>query len=766
MKLTQSIMTKVIGTAARMTPDKEADPMISHHEHIGKPMNRVDGWQKVRGEALFSAEWPLDGMTYASVVCSSIPKGVITRIDSEAAQRADGVLAVITHENAPKIKAPRLPDPNGGSNGASGSNLPVMQDAQIAWDGQPVAVVVAQTQDQADYAASLLHVEYQAQTADLSFDVAKSKSVLPSIVIGQEPEVHIGDAERALEEAAVAVDHIYRTPRHNHNAIEPHATIAAWNEDEGELLVYDATQNLYGFRNDLALMFGIEQDKVRVVSRFVGGAFGGKGAMWSNTPLCAMAAKVVGRPVKLAMSREVVFRTVGGRTTTEQRVALGASVDGQLSALIHSGVAAMTTHNDWPEQFTFPARHLYACPNLTVSQKVTYINMVANTAMRAPGESIGTFALESAVDELAVELKMDPVELRFLNEPTKDPTGGAEFSNRNRLEAFRRGAEQFGWTNAAPHTQREGKWLIGQGVASAYYPVIRLPGSASVRINADGTAKVAASAQEMGMGTATVQIQQAAERLGLATDKVAFDYGDTNLPEAAQAGGSSQTGSLAAAIQVVSEQAHRELLAMVARDSPLHGAKYEAIEARDGGLFLQDDASKGETYVSILGKAGKECVETVGKSSPPLETIKYSMHSYGAQFCEVRVHEETGEVRISRWLGVFDCGRILNPKTAASQLRGGIIMGIGLALTEETLFDERSGRIMNPSLAEYHVPVNLDVPDIEIIHLDIPDPHTPLGAHGVGEIGITGAGAAIANAVFNATGKRVRELPIMLDKLM
>jgi xanthine dehydrogenase YagR molybdenum-binding subunit len=550
---------------------------------------------------------------------------------------------------------------------------------------------------------------------------------------------------------------------------EPHATIAVW-DDDGSLTVLDSTQSVTGYKHSLAQVFSLTPDEVQVIAPFVGGGFGGKAGMWNNTVLCVAAAKVTRRPVKLALSREGVFRVVGGRTISEQRVALGATKGGRLTALIHTGVTATTTHARYAEQCTFPARHLYASDNILVSQAVVNLDTVANTWMRAPGESIGTFALESAIDELAYRLKIDPIELRRINEPERDPTKGTEFSSRHLMDAYKRGASQFGWAgrNAERGTQRDGKWRIGQGVATAYYPFYRFPGTARVRISADGTASVQVAANEMGMGTATGQIQHAADRFGLPIDKVSFQYGDSNLPESPMAGGSCQTVSIAAAVKAAIERAHRALLTLARNDdkSPLAGAKYEQIQARNGGLFRTEDANKGETYSAILRRAGQEYIEVEASSGMPLELMKYSMASYGAQFCEVRVNEESGEVRVSRWLGSFDCGRMLNPKTAVSQLRGGIVMGIGMALTEETLFDERTGRIMNPSLAEYHVPVNLDVPQIEIIYNDIPDEHTPLGAHGIGEIGITGAAAAIANAIFHATGKRVRDLPITLDKLL
>ena len=761
-----SITQKIMETVVQFMPDKEPDPLIGHkHGYVGKPFSRVDGQLKVTGEAKFSAEFKFENIAYAALVYSTIAKGKVTKIDSGEAEKAHGFVKIISHENAPGLKAPAITDPNGGG-GAANSNLPIFADATVYWDGQPLAVVVAETQDQAEYAASLVKIEYETETPTVSFDEQIADAVAPPNVLGEPAEVVVGDAETSLAAAKVKVDRVYRTPRHNHNAIEPHATIAVWDEDES-LTVFVTTQMVHNARQSFAEMFSVKPEKVRVVAPFVGGGFGGK-TFWNDMGICAMAAKIVERPVKLALSRAGVFRVVGGRTVSEQRVALGADESGKFNALIHSGTTATTAHNGYGEQFTFPARHLYAAENIFISQKIVNLDTLANTFMRAPGESIGSFALESAIDELALELGIDPIELRRINEPLTDPTKNTEFSMRNLTEAYRRGAEKFGWKNHAPNGQKDGKWLIGQGAATAYYPYLRLPGTARVRISADGTAVVQAAAHEMGMGTATVQIQHAAERLGLPIDRVSFEYGDSDLPASPMAGGSNQTASLLASITAAIEKAQRELLALAGDDydSPLANLKYEEIEVRDNGLFSVKDASKGETYASILKRVNQEHVEVEESSAMPYELYKYSMGSYGAQFCEVRVNEETGEVRVSRWLGSFDCGTILNSKTATSQFRGGIIMGIGAALTEETLFDTRRGRIMNPSLAEYHVPVNLDVPHIEIIYNDIPDEHTPLGAHGIGEIGITGAAAAIANAVFNATGKRIRELPITLDKLI
>jgi xanthine dehydrogenase YagR molybdenum-binding subunit len=762
-------MKSLVETVAQFMPDKERDPLLDHEHFLGKPLHRVDAEVKVKGKAPFTAEFQIPGVAHAALVYSTIPKGKVSKIDTERAKRAAGVLEVFTYKNMPEMKAPPLVDITDLKKGMAASDLPILQDPSVHWDGQPIAVVVAETLEQAEHAASLVDVEYKTDVAAVSFDAIKAQAFSPSDVMGEPAVISIGTVEKGMQEADVRVDHVYLTPRYNHNAIEPHATIAFWND--GSLFVLESTQSVYTTARTLALIFKLKPEDVQVVAPFVGGGFGGKGGLWNNTPLCAAAAKALKRPVKLSLSREGVFRTVGGRTIAEQRIALGAKKNGKLSALLHSGITATTEHGRYAEQCTFPTRHLYTSPNMLIEQKIVYLDTIANTWMRAPGESIGTFALESAMDELAYALRMDPIEVRRLNEPGKDPTKDTEFSGRHLTEAYRRGAEKFGWNsrNPEPRSQRDSKWLIGQGVATAYYPFYRFPVKVRVFIFADGKAVVQTPAAEMGMGTATVQIQHAADRLGLPLELVSFHYGDSKLADTpVMAGGSNQTASIFAAVQAAVKGVHRELLNLARKDpdSPLAGAKHEQLEARDGGLFRIGEKSSGETYAEILRKAKQDFVEVEKESGPPMELMKYSMASYGAQFCEVRVHEETGEVRVSRWLCSLDCGRVVNPKTATSQLRGGIIMGIGMALTEETLFDDRRGRIMNPSLAEYHVPVNLDVPEIEILFLNIPDDQTPYGARGIGEIGITGAAAAIANAVHHATGRRIRELPITLDKLL
>ena len=763
-----TVQKKIFETVAHVMPDRERDKLTDRHRYLGKPIDRLDGRAKVTGTAPFSAEYPVQGLVYAALAFSTISKGVIKSIDTAAAEQAPGVIKIITHLNAPKMKVPK-PMSAQGDPSAGATEVPILNTDQVSWDGQPLAVVVANTEDRAEYAASLITITYAAQKGMNSFEEAIPSAKRPKEVLGDDPQVTKGDPDAAFKSASHRVDLRFTTPPYNHNAIEPHAAIAVWDGDD-KVTVYDTSQFTAGTASSIADIFGLKKQNVQLIAPFVGGGFGGKGAMWGYNQLTVMAARMTGRPVRIAVTREGVFRTVGGRTPSQQRVAIASDDSGKITAFIHEGVTAQSTDNNFPEQFSFPPRHLYTMQSYRIGQEVCEVNRVANTFMRAPGESIGTFAVESAMDALAYELHMDPVEFRMRNEPEKDPVGGNEFSGRHMREAYRLGAEKFAWKNrpTAVRSQRDGHWMIGQGVATGTYPMYRMVTAARVRINAEGTAVIQSSAQEMGMGTQTVQTQHAAERLGLPMDKVRFDYGDSSLPWAGVAGGSSQTVSIALAVQEASEKLLAELLSLAQKDSSsvLKDAKPDDVRMLNEGIFRKEQPHVGEPYTAILKRAKKDFVEIEHKTGAPLETMKYSMHSYAAQFCEVRVHEQTGEVRISRWVGSFDAGRILNPKTATSQFRGGIIMGIGMALTEETMFDDRTGRIMNPSLAEYHVPVQADVPPIDVVYTDIPDPHTPMGARGIGEIGITGVAAAIANAIHHATGKRITGLPITLDKLM
>ena len=765
----QGLVKGAMGKLVPLAPDSWIpggipDPLIRRqHGLIGTEVSRLDGPFKVLGTARFAAEFPLDRMVYAALVFSTIPRGRIATIDSAAAEAAPGVVAVMTHRNVPKMNPPAV---FGSSPTAAGpADLPIMQDDRIHWNGQPIAVVLAESQEQADHAASLVLTTYDVEPSTTSLAAAKAAGSDPAAFMGEPLLTETGDAEATLAAAPAKVDHVYRTPRHNHNAIELHGATIAW--VDGELVIHDASQLVTMEAATIAGVFDLKPEQVRVTSPYVGGGFGGK-CLWDHQILGAAAARLCGRPVRIALSREGVYRIVGGRTLTEQRVAIGANTDGHFTALIHTGISAMTPHNAMPEAFIMGTRSGYAADSVKLSVETVKMNMLANTFMRAPGESVGTYALESAIDELAVALDMDPIDLRLANEPDKDPTSGLPFSSRHIVEAWRQGAEAFGWSGRGqPGTKREGEWLVGMGCATGTYPYNRMPGAAArITLTRQGTALVEVAAHEMGMGTSTTTAIVAAERLGLPIDKVEIRYGDSIIPGSILAGGSQQTAAIGGAVITAHNALVADLLKLAGNDSPLAGLSIDEVGCEDGGLASIADPARRESYTSILERAQRDEVVAAEQASQPLEAMHWSMHSHSAIFCEVRVNAVTGETRVSRVLGSFDCGRILNPKTARSQFRGGIIMGIGMALMEETQFDERNGRIMNPSLAEYHVPVHMDVPEIDVIWTDIADPHTPMGARGVGEIGITGVAAAIANAVYNATGKRVRDLPITLDKLL
>lgn len=757
---------KIIGwVPADWLPGGKPDDLIERRVSLGSQMSRVDGENKVRGAARFAAETPMEGLLYAAFVHSTIARGRIVGFSLTKARTAPGVALIMTHENAPRM-APPPPISITNPKAAGNSTLPVMQNAEVHWNGQIIAVVLAETQEQADAAAALVVPNYETATARTDYDAAKAIVSTPDTLMIEKNHLAIGDATKGLASAAVSVDAIYRTPWQWHNPIELHATTVRWDGDN--LTVYDANQMIHGTMSSLTAVFSLAKNQVRVISPFVGGAFGAKG-LWNHQILAIAAAKLAKRPVRIMMTRAGVYRATGGRSPTEQRVALGADASGRLEAIIHNGYSVKPGHSVCDEAFSLTARSLYRSRTFDIVQHVVELDTVANTFMRAPGEAPGSFAIECAMDELAHAAGIDPIELRRINEPEKDPTHGNAFSQRGLLKAYEIGAARFGWDERSPTPaiRRDGGWRVGMGCATGSFPYLRMAGmSVRLTLSDDGKAIIASGAHEMGMGTTTVQRQHAADRLGLDPADVDVQIGDSDLPFATMAGGSSQTASLASAIMSASEKFATEMLRLAGNDTPLAGLRPRDVVLVNGGFAKIDEPDRFESYTSILRRARRSEISVVGESPAPLELLKFSMHSHSAIFAEVRISDVTGEIRVSRLLGSFDCGHILNPKTATSQFKGGMIMGIGMALSEEALFDARSGRIMNASLSDYHVPVHLDVPEIDVIWTGIPDPRAPLGARGIGEIGITGVAAAIANAVFNATGKRVRELPITLDKLL
>ncbi|RWE80604.1 MAG: xanthine dehydrogenase family protein molybdopterin-binding subunit [Mesorhizobium sp.] len=762
--LVGGVRTVLRRVPASWLPGGTPDPIIEKRATLGTQQPRVDGPDKVRGAARFAAEVPMENLLHAAFVHSTIARGKIIELDVSVAEAAPGVELVMTYRNAPKMS---VPPAIGVTNlkAAGNHTLPVMQDAEIRWNGQAVAVILAETREQAEHAATLVRIRYEAQPSRTRFEDGKKVASTPDSILIERNRVDKGNASKKLAEAAYKVDAVYRTPWQSHNPIEPHAATIAW--QDGRLIVHDTTQMIHATAGSLAKVFGLKEADVFVSSPFVGGGFGAKG-MWDHQILGAAAAKLAGRPVRVRLSRASMHRLVGGRTQTEQRVALGAGADGKLTALLHHGYATKPKHSICDEGFSLTGRSLYASGSFDIVQHHVDLDLVANSFMRAPGEAPGTFAIECAMDELAHELGMDPIELRRRNVASCDPISGAPHSQSAVMTAYDMGAERIGWVlrASAPRARRQGEWLIGMGCAGGTFPFARMPGtSARITLDAGGRAHVASAAQEMGMGTATVQRQHAADRFGLPLDSVSVTIGDSSLPFASFAGGSSQTASLGAAISAASGKLAAELLRLAGNDTPLAGLRVGEVEFADSGLRSVDDPSRYESFASIFRRSGRDEISVTGESGAPLEMLKFSMHSTSAIFCQLRVSEVTGEIRIDRLVGAFDCGRILNAKTATSQFKGGMIMGLGMALTEETLLDERSGRIMSTSLADYHVPVHLDVPEIDVLWTDVPDPRTPMGARGIGEIGTTGVAAAVANAVFNATGIRVRDLPITLDKL-
>jgi xanthine dehydrogenase YagR molybdenum-binding subunit len=741
---------------------------------IGKAVERVDGRLKVTGGARYAAEFKAAGVTYGALVMSTIANGRIRSIDTGPALSAPGVLAVITHLNAPRLRFPDRPKTvDDYVAPAFGRALPVLQDDTIYFNGQPVAIVVAETLEQAEYAATQVRVVYDERKPVTSLEAEMARAFPPQEGVGEKPPGRAADVVRgdpqALSKAEVVVDETYTIPIEHHNPMELLSTIAEWSGDK--LTLHDKTQWVPNTQMHVALVFGIPEENVHVICPFIGGAFGSSLRPWSHPVVAAMAARMVRRPVKLVVTRKQMFSSHGHRPYTVQRVALGASKGGQLTAIVHEGTAQTSLYEENTENLVSATRMLYASPNCITKYRLVRGNVQTPLYMRAPGECSGLFALDSALDELAYKLKIDPLEIRIRNHAATDPENDLPWSSKSLLECYRQGAEKFGWSRRTmePRSMRDGRNFIGWGMATATYPMYRFPSSARARIFSDGTAVVQSSASDMGPGTWTTMKIIGAEALAMDLSRVRSELGDSTLPKAAVHGGSATTASVGSAVHEASLAVRAKLLALASNDgrSPLHGTSAEQINVANGRIFLKNDPTRGETYVDILRRNHMESIEATVDSKPGEELKKFSMHAFGAQFIEVRVDSELGVLRVSRVVSVCGGGRIMNEKTARSQLIGGVVGGLGMALMEETVMDHRMGRFVNSSLAEYHVPVNADIPAIEAFFVEERDDHVnPLGAKGIGEVSYVGVAAAVANAVFHATGKRVRRLPITLDRLL
>ena len=708
---------------------------------MSKPLSRVDGRLKVTGAAKYPAEFAPPNMAHAFLVMSTISKGTITKIDSAAAEKAPGILAVVTHLNAPKLAEPQNAQRTEGIR--IEQRIPLADD-KISYGGQYVAMVVAETLEQARHGAALLKISHTQEKPVLEKERA-IKSDKPKEHFDEELQAKKGDPATALQNPdLVKIEQIYSTPTQTHNPMECSATIAVWDAPE-RLTIYDATQYVKGAQGITAHAFGLKAENVHVICPFVGGAFGCKGPTWPHTILAAMAAKVVNRPVKVELTRHQMFSGTGHRTETIQTIALAANREGKLQAIRHQSEMFTSPVGHWVEACGIGSTNvLYEAPAMELGHTIYTVNIAQPSFMRAPGECPGTYALECAMDELAYALKMDPLQLRLTNDSQNHPMKNIPWSAKYLKECYELGAEKFAWSQRKhePRSMKDENLLVGWGVATATYPAHAGRADVHIQLNVDGSAVVRCATHDLGTGQYTSLTQISADAIGITPEKVKFELGDSNLPFGPVAGGSQTTGTVGSAIAAAAENLHKKL------------------------ADLGANPKKPDSFGQALQRAGVKSIEADGKFEFE-ENEKLGFQSFGAHFCEVKIDPELPLVRVTRWIAVMNCGRVINPKTGGSQIMGGIVMGIGMALEEETVYDPATGLPVTRNLADYHVAVHADINPIEVHFVGEPDfAFNPMGARGMGEIGITGAAAAVANAVYHATGKRVRDLPITLDKLM
>ena len=733
---------------------------------VGQPLSRLDGRLKVTGGARYTADVPANAIVHAAIVYSTIANGRVVSIDTTTAENAPGVLVVLTHRNMPRMQA--LPWSHLRPQGQT--YLP-LQDDQVHYAGQPMVLVVATTLDQATYAGTLIKVVYETNIP-VMFDLrtAKKDAVEPSQRMWPLSS-SIGDADKAIADAAVKIKQTYTMPDRHHNQMEPHVTLAVW-DDDGKLTLYDSTQMVVGTMKLASAALGVPEEKINVVCEFLGGGFGGKSWSWPHTLLVALAAKVVNRPVRLQLSRAQMYSMVGHQAATVQTIALGADHDGKLTGIRHDSVNPTSIFDDYVEYAAMASRHLWrASGGISTSHKVVRVNRNSPVVLRAPMEAQGHFALECAMDELAYATGIDPVELRLRNDTDSDPYSGRPFSTRDLRECLTKGAARFGWDRRTPEprSMRDGRFLIGQGVAAAIYTHWRWPGKARVTLNADGSTLVEAAAHDIGTGTYTIMAQVAADVLGLGPHRVTVRLGDTRLPESHPAIGSATAANATAAVMLAAQAARAKAieLALTGRDAPFAGAAAKDLIVAEGGLALAR-RNLNITYAELLTRNGLSSLVGDGDYDPVEEVNgPKAIFSFSAVFAEVRVDPDLGLVRLNRFLGVYDAGRIINPKTARSQAIGGIIWGTGQALLEQSETDPASGQFINRNYSGYLVPTNADIPELDVLFVgDFDEEASPLGAKGLGELTAVSVAPAITNAVYHATGKRVRDLPITIEKVL
>ena len=723
---------------------------------IGQPLDRVDGRLKVTGSATYAAEFVLPDLVHAALVQSGIGAGRVTRVDDSQARAQKGVLNVITFANAPKLGVP--------AERPSSLAQPIFGGPEVSYNGQHMGVVVADTLERARHAAGLVRFEYASQPPRVEMEKFESEAFgLPD-----SPPVTRGNIAAGRQSAAERIEATYDIPSEHHNPLEPHATIAVWNGDN--LTVYDATQGVQACREALAATFNIPIENVRVICPFVGGGFGSKGTMWTHIPTAALAAKMVGRPVKLVLRRQEMFTGHGHRAHTKQVFEVGAARDGALTMMRHDTINETSMGDEWKEDTGKMTKMMYACPNVHTSQKVVRLHKMPPTFMRAPGEASGSVALECAIDEMAEKIGMDPVAFRIKNDTLIDGADGKAFSSRAYKECLTQGREAFGWNErrATPAGQREGNFLIGYGVAGATYPANMWPATARMTISQDGRVLVQSSSHDLGTGAYTIFTQVGADAFGVAPEQVRVELGDTRLPNGNLAGGSATSASTGAAILDAGNKLKSRLIALILANekNPLSGLATKEVKAENGRIFSVKDPARGVSYTDVLKITGQLRADALGNTGKPRRDDR-SYYSFGAHFSKVRVDVELGQVRVERMLGIYGGGKILNAKTARSQMLGGMIWGIGMALHEHTNYDPNNGRVVTRNLADYHIPSCADTPEFEVIFVPETDTDiSPVGAKGIGELGIVGVAASVANAIYNATGKRIREFPITPDKLV
>lgn len=737
--------------------------------YIGKPISRVDGRAKVTGEAKYAAEYNVPNLTYGYVVSSEIAKGKIRKIDASEALLLPGVLQVFTHENRPHIAW--FDRSYKDEVAVPGSPFRPLNNNEILYSGQPVALVVAEEFEIARYAASLIRVEYDREAHVTDLDQKREAAYKPKPRDGiKPPPKPRGNAEEAFANAATQHEAEYAAPTEHHNPIESFATTVVW-EDDGKIIVYDKTQGAPNVQNYICHVFSLSKDDVRVLSPFVGGAFGSGLRPQYQVFLAVMAARELKRSVRVSLTRQQMF-TFGHRPTTVQKLALGATPDGTLEAVMHDVIAETSQFEDYSENVVNWSGLLYHCENVKLTHKVAQLDLFTPIDMRAPGAAWGLYALESAMDELAYKLGIDPLELRLKNYAQKDLNDNKPFSSKELRECYRQGAERFGWANRnpEPRSMRQGNHLIGWGLATGVWEALYQKASAKGVLSIDGKLTVSSATADIGTGTYTIMTQIAAETLGLPLDNVTAKLGDSSLPKSPVEGGSWTAASVGSAVKAVCEEIGEKLfkLAQQTPNSPLAGAKLEDVTFADGQIRLSHDPKSAVSITDAMRQGEVNSIEKETNASPnPLNQLLYTMNSHSAVFAEVKVDEDLGTIHVTRVVSAIAGGRVLNPKTARSQIIGAVVWGIGMALEEESVIDQNFGRFMNHNLAEYHVPVNADVHEIDVIFVEEHDAIVnPLGVKGLGEIGIVGVAGAIANAIFHATGKRIRDLPITPDKLL